>query len=220
MTMRIRRIAFVFSLIASIATAQQSKEPPPTTLRAPSRAELLRGEYGRYRANNDLLHYDLDVRIDPEKKWISGRNTVRFKMLKDDTRIQLELYANLAIDRITAPLKGVPYDLKYTREVNTVYIDFPETCDRRTYSTSIYYRHTTRGRRLMPLPSRKIPAPGATPTKASPELWDGTSKTMARRARGMTLGRGAESCQSRTGLLGRTTIGDGKTKGTTRPLSD
>ena len=54
-------------LCPPIASAQQ-KEPHPTTLRAPSRAELLRGEYGRYRSNNDLLHYDLDVRIDPEKK--------------------------------------------------------------------------------------------------------------------------------------------------------
>ena len=60
----------------------------------------MRGDNGRYRANNDLLQYDLDVRIDPEKKFISGRNAVRFKMLKDDTRIQLELYANLTIDRV------------------------------------------------------------------------------------------------------------------------
>ena len=123
------------------AGAQQPARPePPSTLRAPSRAELLRGEYGRYRANNDLLHYDLDVRIDPEKKWISGRNTVRFKMLKDDTRIQLELYANLNIDRITAPLKGAPYELKYTRDLNTVYIDFPETLrSGRTYSIDFHY---------------------------------------------------------------------------------
>src|SRR5688572_27749784 len=126
-------------LCTPIASAQQ-KEPPPTTLRAPSRAELLRGEYGRYRSNNDLLHYDLDVRIDPEKKWIGGKNTVRFKMLKDDTRIQLELFANLNIDRITAPLKGAPYDLKYTRDVNTVYIDFPETLrSSRTYSNEVHH---------------------------------------------------------------------------------
>ncbi len=124
------------ALYGATASAQQ-KEPPPTTLRAPSRAELLRGEYGRYRANNDLLHYDLDVRIDPDKKWISGRNTVRFKMLKDDTRIQLELYANLAIDRITAP--GTR-ELKYTRELNTVYIDFPETLrSGRSYSIDFHY---------------------------------------------------------------------------------
>ena len=40
--------------------------------------------YGPYRANNDLLFYHLDVRVDPEKKFISGKNTIRFKMLKDD----------------------------------------------------------------------------------------------------------------------------------------
>src|SRR5688500_6865376 len=123
------------ALYGAIASAQQ-KEPPPTTRRAPSRAELLRGEYGRYRANNDLLHYDLDVRIDPDNKSISGTNTVRFKMLKDDTRIQLELYANLAVDRI---LQGTR-DLKYTRDLNTVYIDLPETLRAgRTYSIEFHY---------------------------------------------------------------------------------
>ncbi len=115
---------------------QPARSEPPSTLRAPSRAELLRGEYGRYRANNDLLHYDLDVRIDPEKKWISGRNTVRFKMLKDDTRIQLELFANLTIDRIVFNTR----ELKYTRELNTVYIDFPETLrSGRTYAIDFHY---------------------------------------------------------------------------------
>jgi len=145
------------------ASAQQTSKPePPTTLRAPSRAELLRGEYGRYRANNDLLHYDLDVRIDPDKKWIGGKNTVRFKMLKDDTRIQLELYANLHIDRITAPLKGVPYDLQYSRDVNTVYIDFPETLrSGRTYSIEFHYSgHPLEVGRFDALAFKKDPAGG------------------------------------------------------------
>src|SRR5262245_61610327 len=50
---------------------------------APTRAEVLRGEYGPYRANNDLLYYHLDIRVDPGKKFISGKNTIRFKMLQD-----------------------------------------------------------------------------------------------------------------------------------------
>ena len=129
-------VAAVLLCIAAVASAQPSKDPPRTTLRAPSRAELLRGEYGRYRANNDLLHYDLDVRIEPDKKWIGGKNTVRFKMLKDDTRIQLELYANLNIDRILFGTR----ELKYTRDLNTVYIDFPETLrSGRTYSIEFHY---------------------------------------------------------------------------------
>ena len=57
---------------------------------APTRADILRGEYGPYRANNDLLFYHLDIRVDPEKKFIGGKNTIRFKMLEDGTRIQLD----------------------------------------------------------------------------------------------------------------------------------
>src|SRR5262245_57069736 len=70
-------------------------------LRAPvTRANVLRGEYGRYRANNDLLYYHLDVRVDPVREHLSGKNTIRFRMLKDDTRIQLDLHAALAVDKI------------------------------------------------------------------------------------------------------------------------
>ena len=101
--MRMKTIAILAVILVacvSLTAEQAQRTPPPSTLRAPTRAEILRGEYGRYRANNDLVHYDLDVRVDPDKKWISGRNTVRFKMLKDDTRIQLDLFANFTIDRI------------------------------------------------------------------------------------------------------------------------
>ena len=45
-----------------------AQAPAPPQLRPPTRADILRGEYGRYRANNDLLSYHLDVRVDPEKK--------------------------------------------------------------------------------------------------------------------------------------------------------
>ena len=37
----------------------------PLLAQAPTKADLLRGAYGRYRANNDLLSYHLDVRVDP-----------------------------------------------------------------------------------------------------------------------------------------------------------
>src|SRR6187200_1729901 len=103
--------------------APPAPAPPSPTQRPPSRADLLRGEYGRYRANNDLLYYHLDVRVDPGKKSIAGKNTIRFRMLKDDTRIQLDLYANLDVDRI---VQGST-TLKYQRDLNTVYVDFPET---------------------------------------------------------------------------------------------
>src|SRR5712671_1474020 len=90
---------FVLAIAVTLGQAQQRTAPQATpTPKSPTHADILRGEYGRYRANNDLLYYGLDIRVDPEKKVISGKNTIRFKMLKDDTRIQLDLYDNLRVD--------------------------------------------------------------------------------------------------------------------------
>jgi aminopeptidase N len=128
-------------LVPSLSSAQAAAgssptPPPPSTFRAPTRADLLRGEYGRYRANNDLLHYVLDIRVDPDRKFISGTNTIRFRMLRDDTRVQLELYANFQIERIEAD--GKP--LTFERDRNTVYVDFPETLrSGRTYTIAFRY---------------------------------------------------------------------------------
>src|SRR5580658_5659573 len=96
---------------------------PPAEPEAPTHADILRGAYGPYRANNDLLCYYLDVRVDPDKKYLSGKNTIRFKMLKDDTRIQLDLHAALNVDKIL--LGETP--LKYERDSGAVFVDFPET---------------------------------------------------------------------------------------------
>lgn len=134
---RMRWTAVIVALLlAASLGAQTPQRQPPSTLRAPTRADILRGEYGRYRANNDLLYYQLDVRVDPDKKAIAGKNTVRFRMLKDDTRIQLELYANLLVDKIL--LGATP--LRYQRDLNTVYVDFPDTLRAgRTYEIEFHY---------------------------------------------------------------------------------
>jgi len=104
-----------------------------------TRSDVLRGDYDRYRANNDLTYYHLDVRVDPVGKRISGKNTIKFKMLSADTRIQLDLYANLNVDKI---LYGAT-PLKYTREMNTVNVDFPETLSAgKEYAIDFYYSGT------------------------------------------------------------------------------
>jgi aminopeptidase N len=109
------------------------QQAPP---QAPTRADILRGEYGPYRANNDLLSYDLRVRVNPDKKFISGRNTIRFRMLKDDSRIQLDLYADLTVERIVLGSA----ELKYEREINTVFVDFPQPLEKgRVYAIDFYY---------------------------------------------------------------------------------
>lgn len=120
-------MALVVLLLFAVTLAGQT---------APSRADILRGEYGRYRANNDLLSYLLDVRVDPDKKYLRGKNSIRFRMLRDDTRIQLDLFANLRVDRIVMGTKV----LKYERELNTVWVDFPKVLKAGgTYQIDFHY---------------------------------------------------------------------------------
>jgi aminopeptidase N len=121
------------------ATAQkQAAKPGDANLPAPAptRAQMLRGAYGPYRANNKLIYYHLDIRVDPEKQLISGKNTIRFRMLRDGTRIQLDLLETLKVEKI---LYGTT-PLKYERDAGAVFIDFPQTLRAgRVYSIDFYY---------------------------------------------------------------------------------
>ena len=87
-----------------------------------TRGDTLRGAYGPYRANNDLISYDLTVRLDVAEKYLVGNNVITFKMLQDGRRIQLDLFDNMAVDSIL--YQGKP--LAYTRDFNAVFVDFPE----------------------------------------------------------------------------------------------
>ena len=122
---------------ASSHTAHPSiVRPDDAGASLPTRADMLRGAYGPYRANNDLLYYHLDIRVDPDKQFISGKNTIRFRMLKDGTRIQLDLRETLAIDKI---LDGAT-TLKYQRDTGAVFIDFPRTLRAgEVHSIDFYY---------------------------------------------------------------------------------
>ncbi|MCX6550699.1 MAG: M1 family metallopeptidase [Acidobacteria bacterium] len=111
-------------LLTSLTAAQTPRpaQPVPAPPATPTRADVLRGADGPFRVNNDLLSYALNIRIDPERRLITGTNTIRFRMLKDDSRIQLDLFANLRVDAIRLGTIA----LKYEREFNAVFVDFPE----------------------------------------------------------------------------------------------
>lgn len=151
-----RKTIIVVPLLITIAAttpfAQTRSATPQTvpTAKPVTHADVLRGEYGRYRANNDLLFYHLDIRVDPEKKFVSGKNRIRFKMLKDDARIQLDLYDNLRIDKIVQSLESpgrkeqpsasLAIPLQYERDSGAVLVDFPRTLKAgRTYTIDFYY---------------------------------------------------------------------------------
>jgi aminopeptidase N len=120
--------------------AEQVPQPKP-----PTKDDLLRGAYGPYRANNDLLFYHLSLRVDPEAKTIAGSNVVRFKMLTAGQKIQLELTPELTLDAIT--FEGKP--LTYTREERSLFIALPRilrTGETAEITVAYHGRPVTQGR--------------------------------------------------------------------------
>jgi aminopeptidase N len=129
------------TLLAQTTTQPVRPSTPPPKVEF-TEADRLRGTYGPYRANNDLLYYHLDVRVDPEKQYLSGKNSIRFKMLEDGKRIQLDLVPTFQIDKILLDkAKGNPTTLHYERAAGrTVYVDFPQTLRKgQTYTIEFFY---------------------------------------------------------------------------------
>ena len=50
----------------------------------------------------DILRYDLDITVDPNKKSIFGANDITFKVIEPTKKIQLDLFDNMIIDGITS----------------------------------------------------------------------------------------------------------------------
>lgn len=66
-----------------------------------TRADSLRGSITKERAWWDLTYYHLDIEVDPEKQFISGFNTVQYKVLEPHQTLQIDLQAPLTIIRVT-----------------------------------------------------------------------------------------------------------------------
>jgi aminopeptidase N len=87
-----------------------------------TRKDSLQGGLRVERTSFDVQKYHLDITVDPEKRYISGSNTIFFKTTQNTSRIQIDLFANMLVDSILHDKK----QLKYTRDNNAVFIDFPK----------------------------------------------------------------------------------------------
>lgn len=87
-----------------------------------SRADSLRGELTTLRSCYDVNYYHLTVKLNIEKRFISGSNEFRFTATADFAKLQIDLFDNLKIEKIV--YKGLT--LPFTREFNAVFVNFPE----------------------------------------------------------------------------------------------
>ncbi len=83
-----------------------------------TRQDTLRGSITKERSWWDLTYYHLDIKVDPEKKYISGSNTVGYKVLESKKLMQIDLQKPMLITSVTSRGKK----LKFYRDGNAYFI--------------------------------------------------------------------------------------------------
>jgi aminopeptidase N len=101
-----------------------------------TKADSLRGGLRPERTAFDMLKYDLNIEVFPDKKAISGYNAISFKVIENQSVMQLDLFDNMLVDSIVYQDKP----LKYERIYNAVFVDFEEELQKSsTHSIKFYY---------------------------------------------------------------------------------
>jgi aminopeptidase N len=83
-----------------------------------TRADTLRGSITPERAWWDVLHYDLKVTVNPSEKTIAGSNTILYKVLEANNRMQIDLQSPMKIDKIIQNDK----EISFTSEGNAHFL--------------------------------------------------------------------------------------------------
>ncbi len=71
--------------------------------------DTLRGSITPERSWWDLNYYHLAIEVDPDRKYISGSNTIRYKVLKEGQVMQIDLQTPLKIDKIIQNQRELTY---------------------------------------------------------------------------------------------------------------
>lgn len=97
--------------------------------------DSLRGSITPQRAWWDLTYYHLDINVDPDKKFISGSNTVRYKVLEESQELQIDLQPPLKIDRVVQNEE----ELSWTNKGNAHFIKLENPQPKGTVQELVIY---------------------------------------------------------------------------------
>ena len=112
-----------------------------------TRRDSLQGGLRIERTSYDVKRYDLNITINPEQKSIKGFNEITFEVLVPAQKIQLDLFENMKVDSIVWNTKK----LKYNRDNDAVFIDFPEKlASKSNHKLKFYYSGNPRIARNAP----------------------------------------------------------------------
>jgi aminopeptidase N len=87
-----------------------------------TKQDTLRGSITKERAWWNLMHYTLKVKIDAEKKYISGSNTIQYEVLENYASMQIDLQDPLKITKVIQDND----ELSFTKTGNAYFIKLIE----------------------------------------------------------------------------------------------
>ena len=101
-----------------------------------TRQDTLRGSITPEREWWDLTYYHLDVEVRPDEKFISGKNTIQFKVLKPHNVMQIDLQEPMEITKVLQD--GKPLAIK--RDGNVYYIMLKNQNEGDVNSIEVHYK--------------------------------------------------------------------------------
>ncbi len=100
-----------------------------------TKADSLRGGIRPERTYYDVLKYDLYVDLNIKDHDLTGKNDIRFKVINDLPRLQLDLFKNMKVDSILYRGKKLDYE----REYNAVFVNFETPLKKGSVDTLSFY---------------------------------------------------------------------------------
>ncbi|TRZ43708.1 M1 family metallopeptidase [Robertkochia solimangrovi] len=88
-----------------------------------TKQDTLRGSITPEREWWDLTFYHLDIKVTPEDKYIEGKNTVRYRVIKPYNLLQIDLQSPMQIDKVTQD----DQELEVIHEGNAHFIKLKKT---------------------------------------------------------------------------------------------
>ncbi|WP_085300534.1 M1 family metallopeptidase [Cognaticolwellia mytili] len=93
-------LSSIIIISSLLSTNSASAELFPKRAIDDHQQNIFRGTITPERAWWDLTHYNLDIAVDPQSKSIAGTNTMKYKVLSESKRLQIELQPPMQLTKV------------------------------------------------------------------------------------------------------------------------
>lgn len=94
-----RRLLVIWAIVLLASTAKVQAQGLLSEKNNFTRQDTLRGSITPERVWWDLTYYHLDIKVKPDEKYISGKNTIQYKVLENNSVMQIDLQPPLKITK-------------------------------------------------------------------------------------------------------------------------